>query len=59
MVGYKLFEMDKEWNLFLLFIEKNREMPIGVWIKAHNSVTKGYAKRPGFHIGADVPDALG
>lgn len=57
MVGYKLFEMDKEGNLFPLFIDKKEKIEVDKWSKAKNVPTNGYAKRPGFHIGADVPDA--
>ena len=57
MVGYKLFEMDKEGNLFPLFIDKKKKIPVGEWIHAEFTPTKSFAPRGGWHIGADVPDA--
>jgi len=55
--GYKLFEMNKEGKLFPLFIDKTEEIPVGEWVVAKNIPTKGFATRPGWHIGAHVPDA--
>ena len=49
--GYKLFEMDTNNNLYPLFIDKKTAYPIGEWIQAENHPTKGYAKRPGLHVG--------
>lgn len=54
--GYKLFECDEYGNLYALFIDKNTLMPIGSWLKAGNFPTKGFAKRPGYHIG-EIPSA--
>lgn len=54
-VGYKLFEMDAEGNLYALFIDKNSVMPVGEWLQAGIFVTKGFSVRPGYHIG-DIPD---
>ena len=56
-VGYKLFEMNSKGELFPLFIDKNTQVPIGVWIKAEFHPTDGFAARGGWHLGADVPDA--
>lgn len=50
-IGYKLFEMDTNNNLHPLFIDKKTSYPIGEWIQAENHPTKGYAKRPGLHVG--------
>ena len=50
-IGYKLFEMDMNNNLYPLFIDKRTSYPIGEWIQAENHPTKGYAKRPGLHVG--------
>ena len=50
-IGYKLFEMDTNNNLYPLFIDKRTAYPIGEWIQAENHPTKGYAKRPGLHVG--------
>lgn len=55
--GYKLFEMNKAGELFPLFIDKNKAVPVGKWIPAEYHPTKGFAARGGWHIGADVPDA--
>ncbi len=57
MVGYKLFEMNKEGKLFPLFIDKANEVPVGKWVHAKFTPCKGFAARGGWHIGADVPDA--
>ena len=35
-IGYKLFEMDTNGNLYPLFIDKYTIYPIGEWIKAKN-----------------------
>lgn len=56
-LGYKLFEMNANGDLFPLFIDKNTPVPIGEWIPAEYHPTKGFAPRGGWHIGADVPDA--
>ena len=50
-IGYKLFEMDEKNNLYPLFIDKKTVYPVGEWIKAENHPTKGYAARPGLHVG--------
>ena len=49
--GYKLFEQDPDGNLYALFIDKKTNMSIGEWLKAGNYPTKGFAARPGYHIG--------
>lgn len=56
-IGYKLFEMDASGKLYPLFIDKKEEIEIGKWIHAKNVPTKGFAQRPGWHIGSNVPDA--
>ena len=55
--GYKLFEMNAKGELLPLFIDKNTPVSIGEWIHAENHPTTGFAQRPGWHVGADVPDA--
>lgn len=51
-IGYKLFEMDTENNLYPLFIDKNTAYPIGKWIQAENiKHHPGFASRPGIHLG--------
>ena len=54
--GFKLFEMDEQGNLYALFIDKNTTMPTNEWLKAGNYPTKGFAARPGYHIG-QIPSA--
>ena len=56
MRGYKLFEMDRKGNLHPLFIGTKQITPVGEWIKGEVIPTKGYAVRPGWHIGM-IPDA--
>lgn len=56
--GYKLFEQDPDGNLYALFIDKKAAMPIGEWLKAGNFPTKGFAARPGYHIGEGIPSAV-
>ena len=51
--GYKLFEMDKNGNLFALFIDKNEIIPIGEWVIAKiipKEKHKNFAQRPGYHL---------
>lgn len=55
-IGYKLFEEDKNGNLFPLFIGKNEIVEMNKWLKAQYIPTKGFAKRGGWHIG-EMPDA--
>lgn len=53
--GYKLFE-SKDGILYPLFIDKREPVPIGIWMEAKAIPTKGFAPRPGWHIG-EIPDA--
>lgn len=55
--GYKLFEMDKNGDLYPLFIDGKAKQEVGVWLHAKYVPTKGFAARGGWHLGADVPDA--
>lgn len=55
-IGYKLFEEDKNGNLYPLFIGKNNIVEMGKWLEAEYLPTKGFAKRGGWHIG-EMPDA--
>lgn len=56
--GYKLFEMRDDGKLFPLFIGKTKETLIGEWIPAEIIMDhKGFAHRPGWHIGATMPSA--
>jgi hypothetical protein len=57
-IGYKLFEMDTSGNLYPLFIGKNEITPINQWVMAQIIIEhKGFAHRPGWHIGATMPSA--
>ena len=57
-IGYKLFEQREDGKLFPLFISKNEETPMNVWVLAEIIMDhKGFAHRPGWHIGATLPSA--
>lgn len=56
--GYKLFEMRDDGKLFPLFIDKNTETVMDEWVPAEIIMDhKGFAHRPGWHIGAAMPSA--
>lgn len=56
--GWKLFEMRNDGKLFPLFIGKNEETVANKWVMAEIIMDhKGFAHRPGWHIGAGVPSA--
>lgn len=56
--GWKLFEMDSKGRLFPLFIGKNEETPMYEWVMAEIIMEhKGFAHRPGWHLGATMPSA--
>jgi hypothetical protein len=52
--AYKLFRTLKgrPGEIFPLFIGKNKPTPIGEWIEAEFIPTKGFAERPGWHVGS-------
>ena len=56
--GFKLFEMRDDGKLFPLFIGKNEETAMNVWVRAeiveHHA---GFAHRPGWHLGTMMPSA--
>lgn len=57
-IGYKLFEMRDDGKLFPLFIDKKKETPMNQWVFAENVMEhRGFAHRPGWHIGATMPSA--
>ena len=57
-IGWKLFEMRDDGKLFPLFIGKKKETIMNEWIPAEIIMEhKGFAHRPGWHIGATVPSA--
>ena len=56
--GYKLFEMRNDGKLFPLFIGKKKETPMNEWVPAEIIMDhKGFAHRPGWHLGALIPSA--
>ena len=56
--GYKLFEMRNDGKLFPLFIGKKNETAMNTWVPAEIVMDhKGFAHRPGWHIGATMPSA--
>lgn len=57
-IGYKLFEQRYDGKLFPLFIGKTQETPMNEWVPAEIIMDhKGFAHRPGWHIGATMPSA--
>jgi hypothetical protein len=54
ITAYKLFRTLKgqPGKIYPLFIGNGKETPIGSWIKAEFIPTKGFAERPGWHVGA-------
>ena len=57
-IGYKLFEQREDGKLFPLFIGKTKETYMNEWIPAEIVMEhKGFAHRPGWHIGATIPSA--
>ena len=57
-IGYKLFEQRDDGRLFPLFIGKTQETPMNEWVPAEIIMDhKGFAHRPGWHIGATMPSA--
>lgn len=49
MKAYKLVRKMKDGSLSSLFINKTKRLPIGIWMKAEEHNTKGFAFRPGWH----------
>jgi hypothetical protein len=51
--AYKLFATKKKQpgKLFPLFIGATQATPIGQWVPAKFIPTKGFSKRPGWHVG--------
>ena len=57
-IGYKLFEQREDGKLFPLFIGKTKETPVNEWVPAEIIMEhRGFAHRPGWHIGATMPSA--
>jgi len=55
-IAYKLFRKTKDNRITSLFINKTKNLPIGIWMEAENHPTKGFAEREGWHCTA-IPDA--
>ena len=56
--GYKLFEQREDGKLFPLFIGKTKETLMNEWVPAEVVMEhKGFAHRPGWHIGTRIPSA--
>ena len=53
MKAYKLFRQRKDGSIGPLFINRSQRGPIGEWMPAEDHPTKGFAKRPGWHAGAE------
>ena len=49
MIAYKLLHKRKNGTLGPLFIGRKKVIPVGVWVKAEDIPTKGFAHRPGWH----------
>lgn len=52
IIAYKLFRKTKDNRITSLFIDKTKNLPLGVWLEAENKPTKGFAVRPGWHCTA-------
>ena len=52
LIAYKLFRKTKDNRITSLFINKTRNLPLGIWMEADNYPTKGFAERPGWHCTA-------
>lgn len=50
MIGYKLFRVRKDKSLGPLFINRRLKIRLGVWLRAENHPTPGFAVRPGWHV---------
>ena len=57
-IGFKMFEQRNDGKLFPLFIGKTKETPVNQWVPAEIIIEhKGFAHRPGWHIGTKLPSA--
>ena len=48
--AFKLLRLRRDGTLGPLFINRKQVIPIGVWLEAGDFPTKGYARRPGWHV---------
>lgn len=53
MIAYKLFRERVDGSIGPLFINRSQRIPLGVWMDAEDHPTPGYARRPGWHAGAE------
>ena len=54
--AFKLLRVRRDGTLGPLFINRQQVIQPGVWMKAEDHPTKGYAHRPGWHA-APAPEA--
>lgn len=50
MIAYKLFRTRRDRSLGSLFINRRYRVPLRVWLLSEDHPTKGYARRPGWHV---------
>ena len=55
-LAYKLLRLRKDGTLGPLFINRRQVIPLGLWLRAEEHRTKGFAFRPGWHA-APNPEA--
>ena len=51
MIAYKLFKKRKDGTIGPLFIDRTLRVPFNKWMVAEDVPTKGFAHRPGWHLG--------
>jgi len=56
MIAYKLFKLRKDGTIGPLFIDRTLRVPFNKWMMAEDHPTKGFAHRPGWHLGK-TPEA--
>jgi len=49
-IGWKLFTLRKDGTIGPLFINRKLKLLDGEWFEAEDHPTKGYARRPGWHV---------
>ena len=54
MMAYKLMGLRCDGTLGPLFINRKQVVPVGQWLEAEDHPTKGYARRPGWHVCTSV-----
>ena len=48
--AFKLLRLRRDDTLGPLFINRKQVIPLNVWLEAEDHPTKGYARRPGWHV---------